>query len=126
MGTSLITNLLMISYTCQYKGCLEDTGFSIVCPLHRKFLKGQARRRMDALFQEIGKSRKYMQGIRDCEHCGEPYPNDKLAIDHHPYTKGARPDLRYDVRNMKLSCAGCNDSNNRPAPTQEDFEPFLP
>lgn len=61
-----------------------------------------------------------------CFHCGKLFPRVEICLDHWPYSRGARPDLLLDRRNLKPSCKACNTSGNpqRKAPESEDLSLF--
>jgi len=64
--------------------------------------------------------------LYECFHCEKLFPRNEVCGDHWPHTKGARPDLKYDVRNGRCTCRSCNrsDNPNRKVPTEEDLAPF--
>lgn len=64
----------------------------------------------------------------ECWHCKRVLPRSYMSGDHHPYSRGARPDLKFDIRNGVPSCFSCQNSGEkrRNKPTPEQLAPFLP
>src|SRR5688572_15042869 len=47
-----------------------------------------------------------------CYHCGNLFPRNEVCADHYPYSRGSRPDLFLDPKNLVCSCQFCNQSNS--------------
>jgi hypothetical protein len=43
-----------------------------------------------------------------CYHCRQLFPREKVCGDHYPYSRGSRPDLKYDLDNGVCCCTRCN------------------
>ena len=47
-----------------------------------------------------------------CSLCKKLFPENMVCGDHHPYTKGSHPELKFDVENGRIVCAPCNDNQS--------------
>ncbi len=98
-------------WNCQVKGCLNDSGRSMVCDQCRKTMNPNQKKKMTELWHDIICTKEEFGG--KCFHCNRSYERDQLAGDHWPFTKAARPDLRYNIDNGRPTCAGCNTSGSK-------------
>ena len=74
---------------------------------------------MKNMFREIWRE-KFGDNIGYCEVCGHPIREPRVHNFSHIYSRGARPDLRYDKRNIQVWCSsldrddtGCHDLYER-------------
>ena len=59
---------------------------------------------MKNMFREIWRE-KFGDNIGYCEVCGHPIREPRVHNFSHIYSRGARPDLRYDKRNIQVWCS---------------------
>lgn len=107
---------------CHIDGCLDTTGTSLLCSLHRKHLTKYRERRIMNLWHDIVVDKGRFKDMYQCFHCEELFPRNMMVGDHFPFTKGSRPDLKFDIANGVPSCARCNISN---APSRKSPSEFL-
>lgn len=99
-------------FYCQQ--CQILSGTSLVCGNCRRFLTDGEKERLTLLWHEVVVAKGY-DPAKDryaCHHCGYWFSRDEVCGDHWPMTKGAAPELRFDVGNGVCSCSGCNTSGN--------------
>jgi hypothetical protein len=102
----------MTPFHCLCCGIASRT--SLVCQSCRRYLSpDQETRLMKQWHTAVCEQAKQPDGTYKCFHCGDPFDRDMVCGDHWPHTKGARPDLRFDVKNGVCSCAECNTSGSR-------------
>lgn len=114
---------------CKLKDCGAESGDNLVCDFCRQnVLRAGVSKKIMIEWHNIICEEYSIGDMCLCFHCGVLYPRNEVCGDHFPYTKGARPDLRFNVKNGRCCCASCNTSGNknRKEPTEEDFKPFLP
>lgn len=111
-----------MSLACHFTGCTDPSGTSILCTFHRRNLTTYQAKKYMALLRELVIERDRQGNFFQCVHCEEMYTLEFATLEHFPYSRGARPDLKYDLKNCHLSCARCQVSN---APTRKRPSEFL-
>lgn len=100
--------------------CGAESGWSLVCAGCRKQMSAYAHSKYTELWHKAIRALAPVDGggRLQCFHCEQFFDEDCICGDHFPYTKGSRPDLRYDFRNGVPCCARCNTSGAR---TRKDW-----
>lgn len=95
--------------------CSQECGTKLVCDSCRLRLTQRERELLTGLWHDEVCEQAFNPFAEryKCFHCSLFFPRNEVCGDHWPHTKGARPDLRFDVSNGVCSCAGCNTSGNR-------------
>lgn len=95
--------------------CGSECGTKLVCESCRIRLSERERELLTELWHDevCKKAHDDLAERYKCYHCSLFFLREEVCGDHFPHTKGARPDLRFDVANGVCSCAGCNTSGNR-------------
>ena len=119
-----MNNIPLGDYDCQ--NCSEPSGYSLVCDNCRPKLSISQSKRIMNIWHGLIRLKGEVDGAYQCFHCEEIKEEHQICGDHFPYTKGSRPDLKFDIRNGRPSCQFCNTSGaaKRKQPTQDDFLPF--
>lgn len=96
---------------CISCGC--ESGTHIVCTQCRLLKTSAQRSKWDRVFQE----RICRDAVWQCSYCGGDFNYEegkKLVCADHIKTKGAYPELRYDLLNARCTCcAGGNNCHNK-------------
>ena len=106
---------------CHFKDCMESTGTSLLCRLHRKGLSTHNRKKFRNIWHDLIRERGRRGGSIICFHCEEPFPWGETCGDHFPRTVGSRKDLEFDIMNGQATCKSCNRSDN---PNRKDPKEF--
>ena len=95
--------------------CGTPSGTSLVCRNCRHDLTDSEKKEFIIVWHEIIVARSFdpKRNKHQCHHCQLWFVREKVCGDHFPHTKGARPDLRFDILNGVTSCAGCNTSGSK-------------
>jgi len=94
--------------------CKTEAGDDVICDFHKKNYRKLPRivknKVMAYLHTESLKN--FIQGdYGACFHCKKIFSRNMLCGDH-ILTKGARPDLKFNLKNIVPSCAFCNGNSN--------------
>lgn len=95
--------------------CGAPAGMSLACRPCMRALTDYRARELTILWHDAIRQlapRNEDQQLQ-CFHCEGWFQDEAICGDHFPYTKGSRPDLRYNLTNGVPTCAGCNTSGAR-------------
>jgi hypothetical protein len=112
---------------CEVLNCGLEAGNSLACVRCRKYMGKAQKKHIHDMWRRIGVEKGRIGEMYKCHHCEQMFPRDMVTSDHYPYTRGARPDLRYNIYNSVCSCQLCNTSgtDTRKIPTQEDYDAVI-
>jgi hypothetical protein len=97
--------------------CKSEAGDFVLCEHCRKFEKKSHKKAMIRWHEIV------CEGVPVCFHCRQWMPRDMICGDHFWFTKGARPDLKFNVLVGVKCCQQCNTSGNNNRLNPKDMRP---